>query len=351
MRDVAIAAGVAPMTVSYTFGRPDRVATETRAHVLETARRLGYAGPDPVARSLRRGSVGNLGVVLGEHLSYAFEDPQAARFLSGVSGVCVENNLGLVLIPSTGAPDDVVRVSESTVDGFVLWTTVDDDPVLKAVAATGRPAAIQGGPAAPGIETVAADEYSAARAIGLEMLDRSATPLLLSLPLDRGGWTGTLWGPDATPAYPVTRARLSGYRAAVEESGRLWKDTPVAVVARHSRADGRRAVEHALLDVRPDVVIAMTDQLAVGALDALGSHTTVSGWDDSEVAAQHGFTTIRQSLYDQGRSCARIAAGLSTGSETPSWRLVVRRDNTMTAGTDSASYEPAASATGPRSDT
>lgn len=332
MRDVAVAAGVAPMTVSYTYARPDRVAPETRTRVLEVARRLGYAGPDPVARSLRRGSVGNLGVVLGEHLSYAFEDPQAARFLSGVSGVCVENNLGLVLIPSTGAPEDVDRIRESTVDGFILWTTVVDDPVLEAVAATGRPAAIQGGPAAPGIEVVVADEYAAARSIGLEMVGRSATPLLLSLPLDRGGWSGTLWGPDVAPAYPVTRARLSGYRAAIEESGRLWKDTPVAVVTRHSRADGRQAVERALADVRPDAVIAMTDQLAVGALDALGTEATVSGWDDSEVAGQYGFTTIRQSLYDQGRACAQIAAGLSTSVETPDWALVVRRHGMSATG-------------------
>src|SRR3954463_3677197 len=177
MRHVAAEAGVALMTVSYTYTRPSRVAASTRTRVLEAAERLGYRGPDPVARSLRSGSTGNLGVVLGEHLTYAFEDPQAARFLAGVSRVCGQNRLGLVLIPSSGEPDDVDRVREAAVDGFVLWTTSDDDPVLDVVAATGRPAAIQGGPPASGLQLVTADDQAAARAIARHMLTGAQTPL------------------------------------------------------------------------------------------------------------------------------------------------------------------------------
>jgi DNA-binding LacI/PurR family transcriptional regulator len=324
MRDVAAAAGVAVMTVSYTYTRPDRVAAPTRARVLEAAERLGYRGPDPVARSLRSGSTGNLGVVLGEHLTYAFEDAGAARFLAGVSQVCVQNRLGLVLIPSTGAPDDVDRVREAAVDGFVLWTTADDDPVPAAVAATGRPAAIQGGPAAPGVQIVAADDYAAARAIAEHMLADAQTPLVLSQPLDRERWAGLLRGPDPDVLFPVTRARLAGFRDAFEGAGRRWADVPVAVVARHSRDDGRRAVEAALDDVRPDVVIAMSDQLAAGALDVLGSSVRVSGWDDSDLASELAFPSVRQSMFDQGVACARIAAGLTTTVDPATWELALR---------------------------
>src|SRR3954468_3071127 len=215
MRHVAAEAGVAVMTVSYTYAQSGRVAAATRARVLAAADRLGYRGPGPVARSLRSGSTGSLGVVLGEHLTYAFEDPQAARFLAGVSRVCVENRLGLVLIPSTGEADDADRVREAAVDGFVLWTTSDDDPVLDAVAATGRPAAIQGGPPASGLQLVTADDQAAAREIARHMLTGAHAPLVLSHPLDRGRWTGLLRGPDTDVPFPVTRARLAGYRAAV----------------------------------------------------------------------------------------------------------------------------------------
>lgn len=324
MRHVAAEAGVGVMTVSYTYTRPERVAEATRAKVLEAAERLGYRGPDPVARSLRRGVTGNLGVVLGEHLTYAFEDPQAARFLAGVSGVCVEQQLGLVLIPSTGEPADVERVREAAVDGFVLWTTVRDDPVLEAVGATGKPAAIQGGPAAPGVQVVAADDRAAARAIAEHLLDGARSPLVLSQPLDRERWAGVIRGPGTDVPFPITRARLTGYREAVEASGRAWRDIPVAVVARHSRDSGRRAVAAALDHVRPDVVLAMSDQLAAGARDVLGASSAVCGWDDSELAATLGFPSVRQSLHDQGVICARIAAGLTTTVDTVPWELALR---------------------------
>src|SRR5215208_8501977 len=165
MTDVARAAGVSTMTVSYVYSRPERVAQPTAAKVRRAARRLGYPGPHPGARSLRRGRTGSLGVVLGEPLTYAFEDPQAARFLAGVAGVCAAERAGLTLVPITGAGDDVERVAEAAVDGFVVWTTSDDDPVVDAVATTGLPAVIHGGPERDGMPLVAADDLAAARTV------------------------------------------------------------------------------------------------------------------------------------------------------------------------------------------
>lgn len=324
MRQVAAEAGVAPMTVSYTYTRPNRVAEGTRERVLAAAARLGYSGPDPVARSLRGGSTRNLGVVLGEHLSYAFEDPQAARFLAGVSRVCIENRLGLVLIPCAGDEDDVARVREAAVDGFVLWTTEVGDPVLDAVAATRRPAAIQGGPGVNGIELVSIDDRDAARVAARHMLSGAERPLLLSHPLDRERWSGLAHGLPTEVRFPVTNARLAGYRDAVEREGRRWDAMPIAVAARNTREEARRLLESILDEQRPDVVIAMSDQLAAGALDVLGPSARVSGWDDSDVAQAMNFTSVRQSLFDQGVACAMIAAGLEHVRREPVWSLVPR---------------------------
>lgn len=76
--------------------------------------------------------------MLGERLTYAFDDPQAARFLAGVAEVCAAEGTGLTLVPITGAASDVQRVNEAVVDGFIVWATSDDDPVVDAVAASGR---------------------------------------------------------------------------------------------------------------------------------------------------------------------------------------------------------------------
>ena len=56
LAQVAELAGVSVMTASYTYNRPGRVSDQARSKVLAAAAQLGYAGPDPSARSLRRGS-------------------------------------------------------------------------------------------------------------------------------------------------------------------------------------------------------------------------------------------------------------------------------------------------------
>src|ERR671915_990794 len=217
MADVARAAGVSVMTVSYTYSRPARVSAAAAANVRAAAAELGYPGPDPTARSLRRGRVGSVGVVLGEPLTYAFDDPQAARFLAGVAGVCAAERAGLTLVPITGAPDDVDRVAEAVVDGFVVWTTADDDPVVAAVAATGRPGAVPRGPDR-GLPVVTIDNRAAAHAIGVEAFAHARRPAVLSFPLDRARESGVLVDPDpAAATFPITRERLAGYRDATTE--------------------------------------------------------------------------------------------------------------------------------------
>jgi DNA-binding LacI/PurR family transcriptional regulator len=325
MAEVAEAAGVSVMTVSYSYSRPERVSPDTRRKVLEAAERLGYPGPNPVARSLRRGRTGALGVVLGEHLTYAFEDPQAARFLAGVAEVCVEHGLALTILPITGARDDTGRVAEAAVDGFVVWTTADDDPVVDALAATGLPAVIHGGPERDDMPLVAADDLAAARAVAAEAFAGARRPAVLSFPLDRRRTATILNGPDPGAAtFRVTRRRLAGFRDAWNGD---WRDVRVAVCARNTAHDGEEAAR-ALLERPdpPDAIAAMSDELALGVLraaDRLGVRVAVTGWDDTDAAAAANLTTIAQSLHAQGARCARLALGEPVEGAVE-WSLVKR---------------------------
>ena len=327
MPDVARAAGVSVMTVSYTYNRPDRVAPATRERVLRAAADLGYPGPDAAARNLRRGRTGNLGVVLGERLTYAFADPQATAFLAGIAEVCTEHGLGLTLIPISGGAADVERVREASVDGFVVWTTVDDDPVLAAVVASTLPAVVHGGPAVPGLGLVTIDNRAAAAAVGAVGLRGSARPAVLSFPLDRRRERGLVLGPDPeSAAFPVTRDRLAGYRDAVTAAGLAWSDVPVLVLARNDPAEAEEAVRR--LPRGTDAVLAMGDEVALAALRAtplaVPEEVAVTGWDDTPAAAAAGLTTVAQSLHDQGRRCARLLVGDPPGPE-PAWSVVPRR--------------------------
>src|SRR5919199_1583477 len=271
MRDVARVAGVSPMTVSYAYSQPDRVSAEAAARVRAAARQLGYPGPHPAARSLRRGRVDTLGVVLGERLSYAFDDPQAARFLAGVADVCAAEGVGLTLVPITGAASDVERVAQAVVDGFVVWTTSDDDPVLDAVAGTGLPAAVHAGPPRRGLPVIGIDDRAAAAAIGRVAFTGAQRPVVLGFPLDRGRARQLLAGADP-----------------------------------------------------PDAIAAMSDELALGALRAAAraglavpETVAITGWDDTDAAAPAGLTTLAQSLREQGAHCALVALGSSTQVAAP----------------------------------
>jgi DNA-binding LacI/PurR family transcriptional regulator len=338
LTQVAARAGVSVMTASYTYSRPDRVSEQTRSKVLAAAAELGYAGPDPSARSLRRGSTETLGVVLGEHLTYAFDDPGAVSFLAGIADVCAGRGYGMTILPITGGADDVPRIRNAAVDGFIVWTTSDDDPVLEAVQARKRPAVVHGGPDVPGLGMVSIDNRAAARAIGAVAFARASRPAVVSFPLSRERTSTIVRGTDITVVpFPVTRERLEGYRQAAEDLGIDWADVVVAVCGRNDRTEAEQVAAALLASTDPpDAIAAMGDELAAGVVRAAGaagrtipSDLAVSGWDDAAVAGELGLTTVAQSLRDQGAACAHLALGEDADPHTSAWS-VVRRGSTRT---------------------
>jgi DNA-binding LacI/PurR family transcriptional regulator len=333
LAQVAEFAGVSVMTASYSYNRPDRVSEPTRLRVLAAAAQLGYAGPDPNARSLRRGSTRTLGVVLGEHLSYAFEDPGAASFLAGVAEVCADHGYGMTILPITGAAQDISRITDAAVDGFIIWTTPDNHPILAAVQARKRPTVVHGGPAVGGLELVSIDNRAAARAIGALAFARAKRPAIVSQPLSSDRVSMITSGADIIDVpFPVTRDRLAGYRQAAEDADIAWREVVVAITARNDAAEAERIAATLLASPNPpDAIAAMSDEQAAGVVRAaraagrrIPDDLAITGWDDAAVAAQLGLTTVAQSLRDQGAACARAALGQAFDRHTASWSIVRR---------------------------
>lgn len=342
LAQVAELAGVSTMTASYTFGRPERVSAASREKVLAAARALGFTGPDPSARSLRRGRAGALGVVLGEHLTYAFDDPQATAFMAGVAEVCAEQGQAMTILPVTDATTDVARISAAAVDGYVLWTTEDGAPVLDAAIATGRPVVVHSGPTVAGAHVVGIDNRAAARAVGRLVFAGSTVPAVLSFPLTGAREAAVVAGPDPDEVtFPVTRERLLGFRDAAGDVGADWDDVLVAVCSTNDAREARAMTQELMSRAdRPDALATMSDELASGAFRAIetaGLHVpsdiALTGWDDAESARAQGITSLAQSMREQGAACARYALAGARADFTDQWHIVERAStHAMTTG-------------------
>ena len=105
-------------------------------------------------RSLRRGRTGVLGVVLGEALAYAFEDPATVEFLRGLAG----GRDRAASRPATGGAGDAALVLDAAVDAFVLYAVPDGHPLVDAVLRRRLPVVVQSGPHLEGHPFVAIDE-------------------------------------------------------------------------------------------------------------------------------------------------------------------------------------------------
>src|ERR1044072_2031063 len=159
---IAEAVGVSRMTVSNAYNRPDQLSPALRERVLETARELGYGGPDPVARTLKRGATGSVGVVLDYALTTAFTDPATVQFLHGVAAGCEEAARGMSLVPRIEGLDAKL-VGSALVDGFVAYCVPEDDPRWDAIRARKLPFTRVDFEPNPPTRNVNSDDQGAAR--------------------------------------------------------------------------------------------------------------------------------------------------------------------------------------------
>jgi DNA-binding LacI/PurR family transcriptional regulator len=312
LKRIAEEVGVSPMTVSNAYNRPDQLSPALRERILETARRLGYPGPDPLARGLRRGRAGAIGLISDTPLSYAFDDPAAAAVLAGVTAAAEEEGLGLLLVPAGGpAP-----LSSAVVDGIVVYSVAQGDPLLTLAVDRRLPAVVVDQPRGTGLPVVGIDDEGAAALAARHLTDlghrRVAVVAFALSPDGRTGPADLMRRRNAL--YAVTRARLAGYAAALESAGVAWTDVPVHECAGSVRAAGRVAAERLLAAPDPPTaVLATSDQLALGVLEAAAAAgvgvpgaLSVVGFDDVPGAAAAGLTTIAQDHHAKGRAAAEV---------------------------------------------
>jgi DNA-binding LacI/PurR family transcriptional regulator len=297
---------------------------------------------------LRQRRANAVGVLFRDRLSYAFADPAAVMFLEGVSEAVEEAGLGLLLLPggSLGSKD-TEAIRGAAVDGVVIHSMAADALLVGAAVERRLPAVIVDQPSVGGVPSVGIDDEGAAHAAAEHLLDLGRRRLgvvsfRLGLETRRG-----MVDPDRRGAATLqpSGARLRGVAKATSEGGISWNEVPVYECAVSTPDEGKAAAQVLLSRApRPTAILALSDQLAFGVVDAatrmglsVPEDLSVVGFDDVPEAARSTppLTTLRQPHVEKGLWAGRkLVAQLREedpgGSEElllPT-QLIVRRSTT-----------------------
>lgn len=274
LRELSAITGLSPAGVSYAL-RGERVSDETAARVQAEARRIGFR-TDPVARALRGGRTGLVGVIGGSLADYWHQE-----FVSHLQRHLAAHDLRVLLADAGGDPDAELGLAEDLaahrVDGLIVLPL---------------------DPSADGWSRIA-----------------SATP------------TVAVNGALPVPARSIRFAAAAGIRLALDHLAELGHEQVVVLgggphrVSRRrglrrvrcgpGAADGRRVAAE-LLDApdAPTAVFALSDTLAYGVYEAcaelgveIPGDLSVVGFDDHPVSA-----LLRPPLTAVGWGTERAAA-------------------------------------------
>ncbi|MCA0296242.1 MAG: LacI family transcriptional regulator [Actinobacteria bacterium] len=320
-QDIAKVMGVSVMTVSNAFNRPDQLSAELRERVLARAAKMGYTGPDALARQLRSGRTNTFAVAFEEKLSYAFSDPFSVAWLAAFSEVMEKHRASITLLSvPAGDADALGAIQNAAVDGVA--GLCGNQPAMERARQRGLPTVYctlnrRDGSHEPG-DYVVIDDHAAGKELALHLrrlghrriflLAEAAYPTQAILKEYRPAEFETLVDTYADYGF-ADYLRLSGM---VE--GLAGLDVTIVPAGTNSRRAGHVAGTLVLdRSDRPTAVVAMSDVMALGFMDACrqrglepGEDISIAGFDGLPETAEAGLTTVRQPVRDKGRIAAEL---------------------------------------------
>jgi LacI family transcriptional regulator len=331
LQDVADAAGLHPSTVSRALDpeRRDRVSDATREHVVAVAARLGYR-PDMVARGLKSGRTGALGVVVAD-LGNIFVTP----LVHGIADAIDDAGMMSVVAESRDDRDRFAGILDHMlsrrVDALVILAARTGDRELVEMANRSVPVVLASRPLEDTPVRQVIHDNDLGGALVAEHLHALGHRIVAQLR-----------GPDDVLNFP---RRAHGFMGRVEALGMELADLD-GVAAHPTQEEGRRLMED-LLDTRPrlpSAVFAHNDLMAIGALTALKSRglrvpddISLVGYNDMPLADQVSppLTTVRYQTHEVGRRAGEMVLALLAGDECEDVVLtptLVARGSTRRAG-------------------
>ncbi|MFE4869236.1 LacI family DNA-binding transcriptional regulator [Streptomyces sp. NPDC056682] len=300
--EIAREAGVSVPTVSRVVNGRSDVSPATRARVEDLLHRHGYR---------RKSSAPGDRAVLIDLVFNDLDSPWAVEIIRGVEEVAHESGVGTVVSAihdrAGAARQWMTNLRARASDGVILVTSVLEPGLHDELRRLGVPLVVIDPAGSPASEepTIGATNWAGGMA---------ATAHLLSLGHRRIGFI------EGPPRLLCSRARLDGYRAALDAAG-VPVDDALVVPGDFYHASGFTGCNQLLdLDDPPTAIFAASDQMALGAIEALRRRglrvpedMSIVGFDDlPEVRwSSPPLTTVRQPLTDMGKLAARVVLDLA----------------------------------------
>jgi len=312
IKDVARQADVSIATVSYVLNESGAVSEATRQRVLQTAKRLGYR-PSIIAQNLRARESRIIGYSWRPVPPDQF-NPILEKFMLGMAEAAARHGYHVLVFPTTGLADEVApyreMVESGRVDGFVLSNTNLNDPRVRYLLDEGFPF-VAFGRSNPEWEFPWVD-VDGADGVG------QAVNHLLGLGHRRIACL-------AWPEHSLTgQYRLAGYQQAMANGG-LPVEAEWVIRTENSHYEAYEATQTWLAmpsERRPTAVVALTDLMAVGVINAataanleVGVGLAVVGFDDAPIAGylRPSLTSLRQPIVDIGERVVTMLIDLVRG--------------------------------------
>lgn len=314
---IAQEAGVSVPTVSRVLNGRNDVAPQTRERVEELLRRHGYR---------RRATRPRAGASLIDLVFNDLDSPWAVEIIRGVEDVAHAAGVGTVVSAihrrSTSTRQWLQNLRTRATDGVILVSSDLAPPVHAELRRLNVPMVLVDPAGVPTLDipTIGATNWAG----GLR-----ATEHLISLGHRRIGFIA---GP---PRLLCSRARLDGYRAALEAAGLPMSDD--LIVPGDFYHESGYSSGTALLNLAdpPTAIFASSDQMAFGAYEAVRRRglrvpddVSVVGFDDLPEArwSSPPLTTVRQPLAEMGLLAARTVLRLARGEPVDTPRVELSTD-------------------------
>jgi DNA-binding LacI/PurR family transcriptional regulator len=320
LEEVAQLAGVSRATVSRVVNGSPKVSADIRIDVQAAIDRLGYV-PNRAARSLVTRRSDSIAVVITEPTGRLFSEPFFPRLLRGISSELAVRDRQLILLMPESAADENRTADYLTaghVDGALLVSLHEDDPLPARLGAAGVPIVLVGRPP------------KGAQASFVDVDNRQGAQSAVAHLINGGRRIiATIAGPQD---MAVGTDRLAGYRDALADA-HIAVDPALEAIGDFTQRSGAAAMT-SLLAARPeiDAVFAASDLMAAGALSALAkagrqvpADVAMVGFDDSAVATSTTpqLTSIRQPIETMGREVARLLVDALEGSDLVPRRVIL----------------------------